>query len=66
MHTSVFAFSTSYYSGSWTLCFLKYCLFLAEPKHHLGFISGPGMNASVFPTTRNNPLGSGSNHNVLV
>lgn len=39
-----------------------YCLFLTEPKHQLGFISGLSMSTSVFPATWDDPLSSCSNH----
>lgn len=41
IHISLFSFSISCYSSSWTVCFLKYCLCHAKPKHHLGFILDP-------------------------
>ena len=66
IYTSFFSFPISCYSSSWTVCFLKYCLCCAKPKHHLGVIFRPGMNPSVFPAAWYRPLGSGSNHDVPV
>lgn len=64
--TSLFLFPVCYHSGSRTVCFLDYCLFHAEPKHQLGFISRLGQKTNVFQLFGTNLFKSSSNYSICV